>query len=99
MNQVALPTPSPSPVEQEYLPAHYYLRIYRLKLAMAEDGTTPHNPQWETFMRRLVGALRALDPQTPIHLESADGIARFSNAITGALLGEFRLSDAVSDTY
>ncbi len=97
MNQAALPTPSPT--EQEYLPAHYYLRIYRLKLAMAEDGTTPHNPEWETFMRRLVGALRVLDPQTPIQLESIGGIARFSNAVTGAPLGEFRLSDAVSDTY
>ena len=80
--------------EPEYLPAHYYLRIYRLKLAMAEDGATTPNPEWENFMRRLVASLKALDPDTPIRLDSDDGIARFINVRNGLLLGEFRLSEA-----
>ena len=80
--------------EPEYLLAHFYLRIYRLKLTMAEDGTTPLNPAWEDFMRRLVAALRAVDPNTPIRLDSTGGIARFINVRTGQLLGEFLLRDA-----
>jgi hypothetical protein len=86
--------------QQEQLglfPAHYYLRIYRLKLQMAEDGTTPHKPDWEQFMRRLVTTLSTMDPRTPIRLDAIEGVARFSNDTTGALLGEFRLSDAHYD--
>ena len=92
MNQPAESEESAS--AQEPLPAHYYLRIYRLKLAMAEDGTTPNNPRWEDFMRRLVARLKAVDPNTPIRLESTDGIARFTNERSGQLLGEFCLKDA-----
>ena len=92
MNQPAVSVePAAAP---EYLPAHYYLRIYRLKLAMAEDGTTPSNPEWERFMRRLVAGLNAIGRDTPIRLESTQGIARFTNVVTGASLGEFPLSDA-----
>ena len=65
MNQPAVSDESSATPEPEHLPAHYYLRIYRLKLAMAEDGTTPPNPQWENFMRRLVAALTAMKPDTP----------------------------------
>jgi hypothetical protein len=79
---------------REYLPAHYYLRIYRLKLAMAEDGATQPNPAWEGFMRRLVAALKELDPETPIQLDSTNGLARFINVRNGFLLGEFDLSEA-----
>ncbi len=92
MNKPAVSVVSPS--EPECLLAHQYLRIYRLKLTMAEDGTTPPNPAWEDFMRRLVAALRAVDPNTPIRLDSTDGIARFINARTGQLMGEFLLRDA-----
>jgi hypothetical protein len=40
-------------------------------------------------MRELVGNLVKLDPSTPVGLEIVSGLARFTDATTGTLLGEF----------
>lgn len=69
-------------------PAHHYLRIYRIRLAMAENGTTQPQPEYVTFMRDLITRLEPLDSSTPIRVETADGMARFKNATTGELLAQ-----------
>jgi hypothetical protein len=69
-------------------PAHHYLRIYRIRLAMAEGGTTQPKPEYVTFMRDLITRLEPLDPGTPIRVETGDGIARFKNATTGECLAQ-----------
>lgn len=69
-------------------PAHHYLRIYRIRLAMAEDGTSQPHQEWVTFMRDLISRLEHLDPSTPIRVETADGMARLKNATTGECLAE-----------
>ena len=56
---------------------------------MAERGTTHPTQQWVEFMRNLVANLATLDPDTPVRLEIVCGLARFTDATTGALLGEF----------
>lgn len=71
------------------LPANHYLQLYRARLGMAERGTTHPTQQWVEFMRNLVVNLATLDPDTPVGLEIVCGLARFTDATTGALLGEF----------
>jgi hypothetical protein len=70
------------------LPAEHYLRVYRLKLRMARAS-----PEGMEFFRRLVDALSALKPDTPIHLETSQRKAVFKNALTGTTLAELRLGD------
>jgi hypothetical protein len=72
-----------------YFPASHYLWIYRRRLDRAEGGGITHGSQAGVeFMRELVGNLVKLDPSTPVGLEIVCGLARFTNATTGALLGE-----------
>jgi hypothetical protein len=71
-----------------YLPASHYLWIYRIRLDRAESGRTQGSRVGVEFMRELVGNLVKLDPSTPVGLEMVCGLARFTDATTGALLGE-----------
>jgi hypothetical protein len=71
-----------------YFPASHYLRIYRIRLDRAEGGITHGSQAGVEFMRELVGNLVKLDPGTPVGLEIVCGLARFTNATNGALLGE-----------
>jgi len=75
----------------KHQPARHYLRIYRIRLAMAEDGTTEPKPEFVTFMRDLIARLEPLDPGTPIQLDTAGGIVRFKNATTGECLAQTSL--------
>jgi hypothetical protein len=68
--------------------AQHYLRIYRLKLAMAEDGTTRPSAAGLEFFKRLVAALEGLDPNAPVRLENPRGTWRFTDARSGLLLAE-----------
>jgi hypothetical protein len=69
--------------------ASHYLRIYRIKLAMAQDGTTNPAPQWVDFMRRLIANLESLDPNAEIRLEATLKRVCFSHASTGSILAQF----------
>lgn len=71
-----------------HLPASHYLWIYRIRLDRAEGDITHRSQEGVEFMRELVGNLVKLDPSTPVGLEIVCGLARFTNATTGALLGE-----------
>jgi len=68
--------------------ASHYLWIYRIRLDRAEGDITHRSHEGGEFMRELVGNLVKLDPSTPVGLEIVCGLARFTNATTGALLGE-----------
>jgi hypothetical protein len=59
-------------------PADHYLRIYRVKLAMAEDGTLRPTATALAFFRRFVAALEALDVNAPVRLETMQAAARFA---------------------
>lgn len=74
------------------LPAHHYLRIYRVKLAMASDGTTRPTPSAVEFMKRLITKLEGIDPGAPIRLEITAGVARFTDVKSGAVLAELPLN-------
>jgi hypothetical protein len=71
------------------LTASHYLKIYRVKLGMAEVGTTNPPPNWVDFMRRLVANLESLDPNAEIHLEATPKRVCFSHASTGSILARF----------
>jgi hypothetical protein len=77
------------------LSASHYLGIYRLRLSMAEDGTTHPSAKGMKFMRELVVALEALSPDEPVRLETTSHLARFSSAKTGNLLAEVAIADQV----
>jgi hypothetical protein len=73
------------------LSAEHYLRIYGLKVGMAEDGTTKPRPEFVEGMRVLVAALAKLDPAAPVRLEATDKVARFIDLGSGGLLAELVL--------
>ena len=73
--------------------AQHYLRIYRLKLPMAEHGTTRPSAAGLEFFRRFVAALERLDVNAPVRLETTEGTARFTEAQSGVLLAELQLKD------
>jgi hypothetical protein len=75
------------------LPASHYLRVYRLKLGLAEGGTTTPAPEFVAFMRQLIENLADVDPSTPVELNTSGNEALFRNALTGSLLGRLRLSE------
>jgi hypothetical protein len=54
-------------------PVQYYLKIYRLRLRMAEDGTTRPSAAGLEVFRRLVAALKASDIDAPVRLETLQG--------------------------
>ena len=72
------------------LSAQHYLRIYRVKLGMAEDGTTHPSVEVVESMRRLVAALSEMDSDARVHLEAAHSSARFIDPLTGRVLAELR---------
>jgi hypothetical protein len=72
------------------LSAQHYLRIYRLKLGMADDGTTHPNVEAIEAMKRLVAALSEMDSDAPVRLEAAHSSARFIDPMTGRVLAELR---------
>ena len=75
------------------LTAHHYLKIYRLKLGMAENGTTHPSPEAIDFMKGLVAQLAAMDPSAPIRLEATSTAARFTDARSGKLLAVLQLTE------
>lgn len=75
--------------------AEHYLRIYQLRLAMAEDGTTSPSVAGIDFFRPLVTALETLDARTPVRLETTEGMARFTVAQSGLLLAELPIPNDV----
>jgi hypothetical protein len=75
--------------------AQHYLRIYRLKLRMAEDGTTRPSAAGLAFLRRLVAALEALELNAPVRLETTQEVALFTDARTGLLLAEVQIGGDV----
>ena len=72
------------------LSAQHYLRIYRIKLALAEDGTTHPSTETVDSMRRLVASLTALEADSPVRLEVVESTARFTDVVTGRVLAELR---------
>jgi len=75
--------------------AQHYLRIYRQKLGMAEDGTTRPSAAGLEFFKRFVSALEDLDPDAPVKLETNAGAARFTDARSGLVLAEVQVEDDV----
>lgn len=74
------------------LPAQHYLRIYKVKLAMAMDGTTRPAQVAVEFMERLVRNLSEMDRTSPIRLEITGTTARFTDAKSGRLLADLALA-------
>jgi hypothetical protein len=76
-------------------PADHYLRIHRVKLAMAEDGTIRPTSTALAFFRRFVATLEALDVNAPVRLETTQAAACFTDARSGVLLAEMQLKDDI----
>jgi len=72
-------------------PANHYWRIYRAKLAMAENGTIRPTAAAVAFFRRFVAALEALDVNAPVRLDTTQAAARFTDGRSGVLLAEMQL--------
>ncbi|GEP40963.1 hypothetical protein BGE01nite_02540 [Brevifollis gellanilyticus] len=70
------------------LPAHHYLKVYRGRVSLAERGISKPHPEVVDYMRRLVAAFQAMDPQAKVKLETRGSWVRFSVAATDALIAE-----------
>jgi hypothetical protein len=81
------------------LQARHYLRIYRIKLALAVAGTTTPSKNGLKFIRTLVSELSKLNPDDPVHLEANDLLARFTDVATGRLLAEILHVDDVQHAF
>jgi hypothetical protein len=77
------------------LSASHYLRIYRIRLDMAENGITTPSAKGLQFIRTLVAELSKLSPDDQVHLEANDQFARFTDVGTGRLLAEVQSVDDV----
>jgi hypothetical protein len=75
--------------------ADNYLRIYRVKLVMAEDGTIRPTATALAFFRRFVTTLEALDVNAPVRLETTQAAASFTDARSEVLLAEMQLKDDI----
>jgi hypothetical protein len=69
------------------------LRIYRIRLRMAESGTTRPSASALEFFRIFVAALETMDDDAPVRLDTTQGVARFTDARSGALLAELKIGD------
>jgi hypothetical protein len=73
--------------------ARHYLRIYRLRLRMAESGTTRPSASALEFFRTFVAALETLDDDAPVRLDTTQGLVRLTDARSGSLLAELKIGD------
>jgi hypothetical protein len=71
--------------------AQHYLRIYRMKVGMAEDGITKPRQRSLEGMRALVAALEKLDALAMVRLDVTQAAARFIDVRSGSLLAELVL--------
>jgi len=79
------------------LPAQRLLKIWQLRLSMAERGVTNPPPYLMPHMRELVAGLAALDPEAPVRLERHGNQMRFIAAETGAIIADCPLFGLPSD--
>jgi hypothetical protein len=73
--------------------AQYYLNVYRLRLVMAENGTTRPSAAGLQFFKQFLAAREELDSSSPIKLEVQDGVASFLEESSGTLLAQIRVTD------
>jgi hypothetical protein len=73
--------------------AQHHLRIYRLKLSMAEKGTTRPSAAALKCFRRFVTALEALDVNAPVRFATTQDSERFTDVRSGLLLADVPLKD------
>lgn len=71
------------------LPVQHYLKLYQLRVSMAERGVTSPPPDLVSSMRHLIAGLSAQPPDAGVRLEMEGNRTRFIAATTGELLGEF----------
>jgi len=69
------------------------LDIYRLRLEMAESGTTHPKAGVIAGVRRLVAGLEAMAPDEKVEGEALPSKYTFRNARTGALIAEIEFDD------
>ncbi|WP_156346528.1 hypothetical protein [Verrucomicrobium spinosum] len=71
----------------------HFLKLYQMRLSMAERGVTSPHPDIVTAMRQLTTSLSAQDPDAKVRLEIHGSRTRFIATATGELLGEFHHTD------
>lgn len=79
------------------LPAQRLLKIWQLRLSMAERGVTNPPPDLIPHMRQLVAGLSALDPEAPVRLERHGERMNFIAAETGMVIDSIPLFMSSSD--
>lgn len=79
------------------LPAQHYLKIFQLRLSMAERGITSPSADVVVSMRQLVAQLAAIDPATSVKLEIHGSQARYMKEETGAIIGTINLWEESND--
>ena len=72
------------------LTAEHYLGIYETRLRLIEKGTIQPSPNVVAGVKKLVTALRQLDPKEKVRLESKKVRAIFKRASTGDLLAQIQ---------
>lgn len=73
--------------------AKHLLDIYRLRLKMAETGTTHPKKTVVAGIRRLVAGLETMEPDAKVETDALPGKYTFRNAVTGALIAEIEFDD------
>jgi hypothetical protein len=85
--------PQPSGLSGQHRLAQYYLHVCRLRLVMAENGTTRPSAAGLQFFKQFVAALEGLERSAPVKLQIHDGVASFTDESSGTLLAQIRISD------
>jgi hypothetical protein len=80
-----------APDDTEMTTAGKLLKIYQLRMAMQEDGTTKPSEVGRKLTRLLVEKLSQLDSTDEIEIESDDHLAKFIRAATGETIAEIAL--------
>ena len=70
------------------LPASHYLKIYRLRLGMAERGVTNPRPDAIRFMRQFIAALERMLPDDLVEVACDSHYWAFYNGKTRELLAD-----------
>lgn len=73
------------------LSVQHYLGIYETRLSMIERGITHPAPSVVAGVKRLVSALRQLDPREGIRLEATKDYYAYFRTDTGELIAQIDL--------
>jgi len=78
--------------------AKQLLDIYRMRLKMAESGTTHPKASVVAGVRKLVAGLEAMAPEGKVECDALPGKYSFRDALAGAMIAEIEFDNEAEPT-